>query len=178
MIKHLIVSFLSIFCVTTMLLPASRLDNAIVQQQVSPIHPPANPPLHMPLILDIQGVVRCPARIHRLNLGKIQVVTFKDGSSGKQKKLPGATVYEPVSVEVELAPALHIMRWFKRLRNGKAERKTVTIGVPVEPQMEVKVNLWYAWPSQIAFNPRTEGMATVVIQFQCEQIEVEFPKGK
>lgn len=147
------------------------------QQQVTPINPPAEPPEHMPLILDIQGVVRCPARIHRLSLGKISVVTYKDGSSGKARKIPGQPVYQPVSVEVELPPALHIIRWHKRVRHGKPENKTVSIIFPLGPQVELKVNLWHGWPSDITFNPRAEGMATVVIQFQAEQIEVEFPKG-
>jgi hypothetical protein len=64
------------------------------------------------------------------------------------------------------------------VRHGKSENKTVSILFPLGPQAELKVNLWHSWPSNINFNPRAEGMATVVIEFQTEQIEVQFPKAK
>lgn len=129
----------------------------------------------LPVSLEIDKLTDCPIEVVELNLGKIKVRHFRNGSSNRIKKVAGAYDVKAAVIKASLHDVQPIIKWFHRLRKkGELERKTVRI-VFASPgtQNPISVNLWYAWPSDITIKQEGDYPAAY-ITFEADDLKMEY----
>lgn len=99
-----------------------------------------------------------------LPAGEIEVLEYREGSDrvSAARKLPGRVKYANVVLKRGIAGRMELFDWWKAVRDGVIERRTVTITLLDEQRNPVqRWQLRNAWPSKLDYG-RLQGLGNEV----------------
>lgn len=114
-----------------------------------------------------------------LNLGEFSVTNFKSGNDKKSSVItvPNTLKIKPVTVLVDWNEASGLICWFKRIKQGKNEKKDIQIYVRHKQSNKnhLHITLFKCWPSSISLHPFEDNLPMVSVTFQVENTKCHLP---
>ncbi len=114
-----------------------------------------------------------------VNLGDVAATPYKSGNQEASGPVlvPGELKIEPFTVEVGWHEAAPLIRWFKRVGEGKQEKRDIQLYVRhVHTQKNhVHVTLHTCWPSNVTLGPMGGHLPAVLVTIQAERVTTHLP---
>lgn len=111
--------------------------------------------------------------------GAIEVIEYREGSDrvSSARKLPGRVSYPNVVLRRGIAGRLELFEWWRAVRDGQPDRRTVTITLLDEQRQPVQAwRLRNAWPAKLegpTLNAQGNEVAIETLELAHEGFEVE-----